>query len=179
MAFKYAVYRINKERLLLPNTTLVYDVQYVPRDDSFRAAKKGLFKLQELVRVAPAARAEMYIRQAGPSSYRAVLREVRQKEIFQLIVDTDPKHMPLFFRAILQLQMNDFRYHYMFTTFDIETFDLEDFKYNSVNMTAFRLVDADAPWVTDVLGQMERFQPVGSAILHRSGVIQASALLPP
>ncbi|KAK7867305.1 hypothetical protein R5R35_002127 [Gryllus longicercus] len=261
MAFKYAVYRINKERLLLPNTTLVYDVQYVPRDDSFRAAKKaclqlgtgvqalfgpsdtllgahvqaicealdvphvetrldfeprfkefsinlhpahrtlnqafrdvmaflnwtrvaivyeedyGLFKLQELVRVAPATRAEMYIRQAGPSSYRAVLREVRQKEIFQLIVDTDPKHMPLFFRAILQLQMNDFRYHYMFTTFDIETFDLEDFKYNSVNMTAFRLVDADAPWVTDVLGQMERFQPVGSAILHRSGVIQAEPAL--
>lgn len=42
LAFKYAVYRINKDRDLLPNTTLVYDIQYVPRDDSFRTSKKGL-----------------------------------------------------------------------------------------------------------------------------------------
>jgi ionotropic kainate glutamate receptor 2 len=41
LAFKYAVYRINKDKDLLPNTTLVYDIQYVPRDDSFRTSKKG------------------------------------------------------------------------------------------------------------------------------------------
>lgn len=43
LAFKYAVYRINKDRELLPNTTLVYDIQYVPRDDSFRTSKKGRY----------------------------------------------------------------------------------------------------------------------------------------
>ncbi|KAG8181235.1 hypothetical protein JTE90_027905 [Oedothorax gibbosus] len=41
LAFKYAVYRINKDRTILPNTTLVYDIQYVPREDSFHASKKG------------------------------------------------------------------------------------------------------------------------------------------
>jgi hypothetical protein len=41
LAFKYAVYRINKDTSLLPNTTLVYDMMYVPRDDSFRTSKKG------------------------------------------------------------------------------------------------------------------------------------------
>ncbi|KAG5868033.1 hypothetical protein JTB14_034368 [Gonioctena quinquepunctata] len=40
LAFKYAVYKINKDKDLLPNTTLVYDIQYVPRDDSFRTSKK-------------------------------------------------------------------------------------------------------------------------------------------
>ncbi|KAK4018183.1 hypothetical protein OUZ56_000251 [Daphnia magna] len=40
LAFKYAVYRLNRERTILPNTTLVYDIQYVPRDDSFRTSKK-------------------------------------------------------------------------------------------------------------------------------------------
>lgn len=40
-AFKYAVYKINRDREFLPNTTLVYDIQYVPRDDSFRTSKKG------------------------------------------------------------------------------------------------------------------------------------------
>ncbi|XP_076476817.1 glutamate receptor ionotropic, kainate 2 isoform X2 [Bombus vancouverensis nearcticus] len=261
LAFKYAIYKINKDKTLLANTTLVYDIQYVPKDDSFRTSKKackqlsrsvqgifgpsdpllgahiqsicealdvphlearvdfeptfkefsinlypsqdhlnkafkdlmsflnwtrvaiiyeedyGLFKLQDLVKSPPSARTEMYIRQAGPGSYRQVLREVRHKEIYKLIVDTDPAHMQQFFRAILQLQMNDYRYHYMFTTFDIETFDLEDFKYNSVNMTAFRLVDLEEPKVAEVLRQMERFQPIGHAILNKTGVIQAEPAL--
>ncbi|XP_072754831.1 glutamate receptor ionotropic, kainate 2 isoform X2 [Anoplolepis gracilipes] len=262
LAFKYAIYKINKDKSLLANTTLVYDIQYVPKDDSFRTSKKackqlsrsvqgifgpsdpllgahiqsicealdvphlearvdfeptfkefsinlypapdhlnkafkdlmsflnwtrvaiiyeedyGLFKLQDLVKSPPSVRTEMYIRQAGPRSYRQVLREVRHKEIFKLIIDTDPAHMQQFFRAILQLQMNDYRYHYMFTTFDIETFDLEDFKYNSVNMTAFRLVDLEEPKVAEVLKQMERFQPaIGHAILNKTGVIQAEPAL--
>ncbi|XP_072394933.1 glutamate receptor ionotropic, kainate 2 [Diabrotica undecimpunctata] len=261
LAFKYAVYKINKDRDLLPNTTLVYDIQYVPRDDSFRTSKKacrqvefgvqaifgpsdpilgahiqsicealdvphiearvdfeptskelsinlhpsqenmnkafkdlmaflnwtkvaiiyeedyGLFKLQELVKSPGAARTEMYIRQAGPGSYRQVLREVRQKELYKLIVDTNPRNINQFFRAILQLQMNDYRYHYMFTTFDIETFDLEDFKYNSVNITAFRIVDVEHPKVKETLEVMEKFQPIGHAILNRSGVIQAEPAL--
>ncbi|XP_059470879.1 glutamate receptor ionotropic, kainate 2 isoform X3 [Neocloeon triangulifer] len=267
LAFKYAVYRINKDKSILPNTTLVYDIQYVPKDDSFRTSKKackqmeqgiqaifgpsdpvlgahiqsicealdvphletrvdfepsfkefsinlhpsqehmnqafqdvmaflnwtkvavvyeedyditsskGLFKLQDLVKSPPTQRTEMYIRQANPATYRQVLKEIRQKEIYKLIVDTNPKHMYKFFRAILQLQMNDYRYHYMFTTFDIETFDLEDFKYNSVNITAFRLVDVEDKRVSEKLAQMEKFQPIGQSILNRSGIIQAESAL--
>jgi hypothetical protein len=43
LAFKYAVYKINKDKTILPKTTLVYDIQYVPKDDSFRTSKKGEF----------------------------------------------------------------------------------------------------------------------------------------
>jgi len=41
IAFRYAVQRINRDRNILPNTTLVYDIQYVAKDDSFHAAKKA------------------------------------------------------------------------------------------------------------------------------------------
>lgn len=41
LAFKYAVYKINKDKTVLPQTTLVYDIQYVPKDDSFRTSKKA------------------------------------------------------------------------------------------------------------------------------------------
>lgn len=47
LAFKYAIFRINKDRTLLENTTLTYDIQYVPREDSFHASKKGLVWLFE------------------------------------------------------------------------------------------------------------------------------------
>jgi hypothetical protein len=97
--------------------------------------------------------------------------------------------------------MNDYKYHYLFTTFvstlgilkriarihsirdsirllafpqDIETFDLEDFKYNFVNITAFRLVDADDVGVRSILRDMERYQPAGNTILNKSRIIQVS-----
>lgn len=60
----------------------------------------GLFKLQDLVKSPPSTRTEMYIRQAGPGSYRQVLREIKHKEIYKLIIDTDPAHMQQFFRAV-------------------------------------------------------------------------------
>ena len=41
LAFKYAIYRINKDRSLAPNATFVYDIQYVTREDSFHAGKRG------------------------------------------------------------------------------------------------------------------------------------------
>ncbi|XP_039277723.1 glutamate receptor ionotropic, kainate 2 isoform X8 [Nilaparvata lugens] len=261
LAFKYAVYRINRDKTLLPKTTLVYDIQYVPKDDSFHASKKacqqvqdgvqavfgpsdpllgahihsicdaldiphlesrldldseykefsinlhpaqtllnnafydvidflnwtrvaiiyeedyGLIKLRELVRSPGQREVEIHIRQADPDSYRSVLKEVKTKEIHNLIVDTRPENMHHFLRGILQLQMNDYKYHYLFTSFDIETFDLEDFKYNFVNMTAFRMVDAEDVNVRQVLEDMQRFQPTGHSPLNKTSVIQAGPAL--
>lgn len=75
------------------------------------------------------------------------------------------------FRNVLSFQYNNY-----LITQDIETFDLEDFKYNFVNITAFRLVDADDVGVRSVLRDMERFQPAGNTILNKSRVIQASVI---
>lgn len=54
--------------------------------------------------------------------------------------------------------MNEHKYHYLYTTFDIDAFDLDDFKYNSVNITAFRLVDVDDIGVREILKDIRRFQ---------------------
>ncbi|XP_033226294.1 glutamate receptor ionotropic, kainate 2-like isoform X2 [Belonocnema kinseyi] len=250
---------------MLPKTTLVYDIQYVPRDDSFHASKKacqqvkfgvqaifgpsnpilgqhihsicdaldiphlearldldteakefsinlhpaqtllnnayqdvmaflnwtrvaiiyeedygenfGLIKLRELARSPKLQDVEIYMRQADPESYRQILTEVKSKEIRNLIVDTKSRNMHHFLKMILQLQMNDYKYHYLFTTFDIETFNLDDFKHNFVNITAFRLVDAEDSIVRGILKDMERFQPAGNTILNKSHVIEAEPAL--
>ncbi|XP_070074142.1 glutamate receptor ionotropic, kainate 2 isoform X5 [Drosophila takahashii] len=120
---------------------------------------------------------EMYIRQASPDSYRQVLRAIRQKEIYKIIVDTNPSHIKTFFRSILQLQMNDHRYHYMFTTFDLETYDLEDFRYNSVNITAFRLVDVDSRRYLEVIDQMQKLQHNGLQNINGIPYIQTESAL--
>ena len=43
--FKYAVERINRDTELLPNTTLIYDIHYVDREDSWHASKKGIINM--------------------------------------------------------------------------------------------------------------------------------------
>lgn len=53
--------------------------------------------------------------------------------------------------------MNEYKYHYLFTTFDLESFNLDDFKYNFVNITAFRLVDAEDVGVREILKDMDRY----------------------
>lgn len=42
----------------------------------------------------------MYVRRATPDTYREVLKDIRQKEIYKLIVDTSSQHMSKFFRAV-------------------------------------------------------------------------------
>ena len=48
---------------------------------------------------------------------------------------------------------------------DMELFDLEDFFYNRVNMSGWRLVDRDSDKVKDALQVMEKFHPIGGSIL--------------
>jgi ionotropic kainate glutamate receptor 2 len=54
----------------------------------------------------------------------------------------------------------------------LQRFDLEDFKYNQVNMTAFRIVDSDNEEVQRVLHEMESISALGRAILNQSQVIK-------
>lgn len=42
----------------------------------------------------------MYVRQATPETYREVLKDIRQKEIYKLIIDTNSQYMSKFFRAV-------------------------------------------------------------------------------
>ncbi|KAF6208028.1 hypothetical protein GE061_016477 [Apolygus lucorum] len=261
LAFKYAVYRINKDKNLLPKSTLVYDIQYVSKDDSFHASKKacqqvgegvqavfgpshpvlgahvhsicdaldlphiearvdlepttrelsinlhpaqsllnaayqdvmgylnwtrlailyeedyGLMKLRELVRSPEDRNVEVHLRQADPSNYKAVLKEIKSKEIHNLLVDTRPENIRTFLKRVIQLQMNDYKYHYLFTTFDLESYNLEEFKYNFVNMTAFRIVDIEDLGVKELLKDMERFQPHGPSIFNRSKTIESEPAL--
>lgn len=66
---------------------------------------------------------------------------------------------------------------FFFSFQDIETFDLEDFKYNSVNITAFRLVDVESPKAHDIIEQMKKFQHTGKDIFNGSGHLQTESAL--
>ena len=53
----------------------------------------------------------------------------------------------------------------------------EDFRYNRVNMTAFRLVDSTSERVRALLREMEEISPIGRAILNQSQVSLVNAAM--
>lgn len=46
---------------------------------------------------------EVYIRQATKHSYRKILREIKKRNIGNIIVDTNTEHVDSFFRAVSHL----------------------------------------------------------------------------
>jgi hypothetical protein len=58
----------------------------------------GLIKLRELVRNEHDV--DVYLRQVTPDSYRRVLKEIKAKEIYNLVVDTRPENMQHFLKGV-------------------------------------------------------------------------------
>ncbi|XP_050440988.1 glutamate receptor ionotropic, kainate 2-like isoform X2 [Adelges cooleyi] len=117
-----------------------------------------LFRMKDFMKSVPNKKpVDVYLRYATPETYRSVLSEIKNMEIYNMLVDTKSEHVNHFLRGILQLQMNDYKFHYLFTSFDMGMFDLEDFKYNFVNLTAFRMVDVDDVGVREILKQMKTY----------------------
>ncbi len=58
----------------------------------------------------------------------------------------------------------------------MEIFDLEAFKYNYVNITAFRAVDSEYFRVMQTLKEMERVQMPGynTSVINRTRILQVS-----
>lgn len=73
--------------------------------------------------------------------------------------------------------MNDFKYHYLFTSFDLETYEMEDFRYNFVNITAFRLVDTNDVFVKETLKEMEQFSKLKNIKFKKSLAVEVSKSL--
>lgn len=56
----------------------------------------------------------------------------------------------------------------------MEMFDLEDFKYNFVNLTTFRMVDIDDVGVREVLNHMEKYSTEKNKTINKFLLTQVS-----
>ncbi|GIY82177.1 glutamate receptor ionotropic, kainate 2 [Caerostris darwini] len=136
-----------------------------------------LINLQELLKLPVPKNVQYVFRKTDQRGFRDVLRDIKGRGIYSIVVDTKPDNLPHLLKAILQVQMNDYKYYYHFTTLDVETYNLEDFKYNFVNMTAYRLIDTEHCNVKKTLKDMEKFQSIGHHIINKTNVIKTEPAL--
>ncbi|XP_058645507.1 glutamate receptor ionotropic, kainate 1 isoform X7 [Onychostoma macrolepis] len=246
LAFKFAVTSINRNRTLMPNTTLTYDIQRVNLFDSFEASRRvcdqlalgvaavfgpshsssvsavqsicnalevphiqtrwkhpsvdnkdnfyinlypeytsisraildivifykwksvtvvyedstGLMRMQELIKAPSKNNLKIRIRQlaSGGGDSRPLLKEMKKEKEFYIIFDCSYQVAAELLKQLMSMGMMTEYYHFFFTTLDMFALDLELYRYSGVNMTAFRLLNLDDPYVASVIQKwsMER-----------------------
>uniref|UniRef100_A0A8D2PHK6 Glutamate receptor n=1 Tax=Zosterops lateralis melanops TaxID=1220523 RepID=A0A8D2PHK6_ZOSLA len=200
-AFRFSANIINRNRTLLPNTTLTYDIQRIHFHDSFEATKKACDQLALGV-VAIFGPSQGSCTNAVQSICNALevphiqLRwkhhPLDNKDTFY--VNLYPDYASLS-HAILDLvqylkwrsatvamamgMMTEY-YHFIFTTLDLYALDLEPYRYSGVNLTGFRILNVENPHVSSIIEKwsMERLQSAPKAELGLlDGVMMTDAAL--
>ncbi|XP_053255127.1 glutamate receptor ionotropic, kainate 3 isoform X4 [Podarcis raffonei] len=161
-AFRFSANIINRNRTLLPNTTLTYDIQRISFHDSFEATKKGLIRLQELIMAPSRYNIRLKIRQLplDTDDTRPLLKEMKRGREFRIIFDcTHTMAVHILKQAMAMGMMTEY-YHFIFTTLDLYALDLEQYRYSGVNLTGFRILNVENPHVSAIIDKwsMERLQ---------------------
>ncbi|KAK2148222.1 hypothetical protein LSH36_509g01058 [Paralvinella palmiformis] len=98
----------------------------------------SLAKLQEVLKAPEGHPFKITVRKLdtsidGPMDYRPLLKEIRNKGGSRIILDCD------------YTKVNNILHQ------DADLIDLEDFKYNGVNITSFRIIDPTRPEVVEII----------------------------
>ncbi|XP_030075867.1 glutamate receptor ionotropic, kainate 3 [Microcaecilia unicolor] len=266
-AFRFAANVINRNRTLLPNTTLTYDIQRINLYDSFEANRKacdqltlgvvaifgpshssssnavqsicnalevphiqvrwkhhaldnrdtfyvnlypdyaslshaildlvqflkwrsatvvyddstGLIRLQELIMAPSRYNIRLKIRQLPLDSddARPLLKEMKRGKEFRIIFDCSHIMAAQILKQAMAMGMMTEYYHFIFTTLDLYALDLEPYRYSGVNLTGFRILNMENPYVAAIVEKwsMERLQIVPRPDGLLSGVMTTDAAL--
>ncbi|KAJ8266662.1 hypothetical protein GJAV_G00133190 [Gymnothorax javanicus] len=268
LAFKFAVTNINRNKTLIPNTTLTYDIQRINMFDSFEASRRacdqlalgvaavfgpshsssvsavqsicnalevphiqtrwkhpsvdnrdsffinlypehssisraildvvqfyqwsavtvvyedstGLMRLQELIKAPSRYDIKVKIRQLPPGNTdaRPLLKEMKKGKEFYVIFDCSYQTATKILKQIMSMGMMTEYYHFFFTTLDMFALDLDPYRFSGVNMTGFRLLNMDNPYVASVMEKwsMEHLQASPRPLSGlRDGVMTTEAAL--
>uniref|UniRef100_A0A674NGB2 Glutamate receptor n=1 Tax=Takifugu rubripes TaxID=31033 RepID=A0A674NGB2_TAKRU len=122
----------------------------------------GLMRMQELIKAPAKFNLKIKIRQLTPGNQdaRPLLKELKRDKEFFILFDCSYWMAAELLKQLSSMGMMTEYYHFFFTTLDLFALDLEPYRYSGVNMTGFRLLNVDNPWVASTMDKwaMERLQ---------------------
>ncbi len=109
--------------------------------------------------------------------YRAILRDLTRRRITNIILDLQPEEAQTVLKMALQLGMINSTYHYVLTTLDIGTINLDDFKYNRANITAFSLVKPYTQFFKAISSNLSDYGSINGKDSEKNILLYVSFLL--
>uniref|UniRef100_A0A2C9M9Z3 Glutamate receptor 1 n=1 Tax=Biomphalaria glabrata TaxID=6526 RepID=A0A2C9M9Z3_BIOGL len=114
----------------------------------------GLTRLQEVLKTSDEIKTpQITVRKLeaiSNSDYVSVLKDLKRRGEFRFIIDCDLRSITKILHAALKIKMISELFHYFFITLDLGLLDLEDYRYGSANITAYRLIDPARDKVVNV-----------------------------
>lgn len=117
----------------------------------------SMMTLQEIFRkttaTEPMGRLQIVVKrlEQNQNGYRDVLNEIFQSKSKLIVLDCEKKILEEVLRQCQQVGLVSKGYSFFLTSLDSHAVNLDDFKYGGTNFTAFRMVDAEKPEVSNVI----------------------------
>ncbi|CAF0775028.1 unnamed protein product [Rotaria sordida] len=124
--------------------------------------ESGLIRLQKVLNDPNFNQTDILIRRFIDYNDRTALIDAIGRDIFNIILDLNDVNTHTILKMALQMGMINSNYHYILTTLNIDTFDLEDFKHNFVNLTSFRLFNRYDPRVQTAMDSFLTFKTMSN-----------------
>ncbi|XP_076391777.1 glutamate receptor ionotropic, kainate 2 isoform X2 [Megachile rotundata] len=94
----------------------------------------------------------IFLYHLGPGpSYRKVIREIKDAEIENIIIDCSINRLEEVLKQAQQVGVLSEKNKIIVTSLDLQTIDLEPYQFSGVNFTGVRLIDPENPVVTNVV----------------------------
>ncbi|XP_063242515.1 glutamate receptor ionotropic, kainate 2 [Bacillus rossius redtenbacheri] len=107
---------------------------------------EGLVRLQELLKAHGPSELPVAVRQLGEGSdYRPLLKQIKNSAESHIVLDCSTERIYDVLKQAQQIGMMSDYHSYLITSLDLQTVELEEFKYGGTNITALRLVRPDSP----------------------------------
>ncbi|CAF3618281.1 unnamed protein product [Adineta steineri] len=136
----------------------------------------GLTRLQKLLNDPGINQTDILVRQFTHYKDRSVLIDAIGRDIFNIILDLNDINTRTILKMALQMGMINSNYHFLLTTLNIDTYDLEDFKYNFVNLTSFRLFNRHHSRVQMAMDSFFTFKTMSNNEINRRLFTTSAAL---
>ncbi|XP_012251025.2 glutamate receptor ionotropic, kainate 2-like isoform X2 [Athalia rosae] len=88
----------------------------------------------------------------GPD-YREVLRMIKASEDPNIVLDCSIDILPEVLKQAQQVGIMSNKHSYIIASLDLQTIDLEPYQYGGTNLTGFRLVNPEDPYVTETFNR--------------------------
>ncbi|KAK6305816.1 hypothetical protein J4Q44_G00245960 [Coregonus suidteri] len=119
-------------------------------------------RMQELIKAPSKLNLKIRIRQLPPGEIdaRPLLKEMKKDKEYYILFDCSYRTSAEILKQLSSMGMMTEYHHFFFTTLDLFALDLEPYRYSGVNMTGFRLLNIDDPYVASTMEKwsLERLQ---------------------
>ncbi|XP_073988845.1 kainate-type ionotropic glutamate receptor subunit 1D isoform X1 [Rhodnius prolixus] len=105
-------------------------------------SNEGLVRLQELLKAHGPSDFPIAVRQLPEGNdYRPLLKQIKNSAESHIVLDCSTEKIYNVLKQAQQIGMMSDYHSYLITSLDLQSVDLEEFKYGGTNITALRLVD--------------------------------------